>query len=370
METGVGKNEIRERRLSFTAKHILIAVCIALFIVSFSCDLLTGPHKSGGVDTTSHAWTFEIDTLGDGASQLYDVAIVSTSPPLAYAVGRMYLKDSTGQLNPNIHNLAKWDGTGWTFLQVSVKLTYMASSVVTDQDPLQSVFPISENDVWFVSRAGGVTRLRYGNWDLLDIPYGEGPGAASKTWGTSSSNMYFVSNNGRIVRYDGFWHTLTSSTSLDIRDIWGSPDGSQVLAVAGSKILKIQGSTVSTISDSGVEGSLNGTWFVPDQKYYAVGGGIYWKNRLTDPVWNTYAPGVVTSYVSESIAGNDTNDVFVVGDSFEMLHYNGRSWYNYKDVVPLSYGVLGSVAMKGNLMIAVGFTGSTQQAIAIVGKRN
>ncbi len=105
-------------------------------------------------------------------------------------------------------------------------------------------------------------------------------------------------------------------------------------------------------------------------EYRAVRTGIYYKSRLDNSVWKTYAQGLVTNYVSESVSGNDTTDVFVVGDSFEIVHYNGKDWHNYEYTIPPSYGVLGSVAMKGNLMIAVGFTGSTQQAIAIVGKRN
>jgi hypothetical protein len=71
--------------------------------------------------------------------------------------------------------------------------------------------------------------------------------------------------------------------------------------------------------------------------------------------------------MSNGIRGNNINDVFVTGSFFEIVHYNGSSWHNYKDVIPHTDGAVGGMAMKGNLMITVGLSG--QNAIAIVGKR-
>ncbi|HEY9167042.1 MAG TPA: hypothetical protein VIS48_12870 [Candidatus Kryptonia bacterium] len=327
-----------------------------------------GPHNGGGADTTSHNWTFTIDTLGDGASDLYDVAIVSTNPPVAYAVGEINVLDSVGNWENPFYNLAGWDGGNWSLQRVPYY--YQGQPYY---HPIQSVFSFGPREIWLCGN--GVIYWDGSTFAPVPVPTAVwGQYQMNKIWGTGSSNIYVVGNGGSAAMYtSGSWQKVISNITLDIRDIWGSPDGSQILAVAsndeGSKFLSIQGTTVTTVSDSGLGSSLYGVWFVPNQKYYAVGAGISWKHRLTDRVWNTYAPGVVTSYVSESVAGNDTSDVFVVGDSFEMVHYNGRSWHNYKDMIPLSYGVLGKVAIKGNLMIAVGFTGIGQKAIAVIGRR-
>jgi hypothetical protein len=58
------------------------------------------------MDTTSHNFTWQIDTLGDGSSSvLYDVAIIDDT--LAYAVGEIYKRDSVGNWDPNAYNLVK-----------------------------------------------------------------------------------------------------------------------------------------------------------------------------------------------------------------------------------------------------------------------
>ncbi|HEY9166985.1 MAG TPA: hypothetical protein VIS48_12585 [Candidatus Kryptonia bacterium] len=357
-------------------KYILAAACCGLITLCFNCDLFTGPHNGGGSDTTSHAWTFEVDTLGDGASQLYDVAIVSINPPLVYAVGSIFLKDSTGQWSSPPYCVAIWDGQSWSLRHLYYKGTdYQGNPYILPLIEIKGIWVTGSSDIWLtpgsIFRWNGKDSLTNLSFSRLSLP---DPTATINTlWGSSTTSLYGVGTGGSIVHFDGNeWQGIASGTTLDIRDIWGSPDGNQILAVAsndeGSKLLSIQRTTVTTVSDSGLGSSLYGVWFVPNQKYYAVGAGIFWKNRLTDPVWNTYAPGVVTSYVSNGIRGNDTSDVFVSGDAFEIVHYNGRSWHNYSDVIPPSYGAVGRTAVKGNLMITVGL--ADQKAIAIVGKRN
>ena len=58
----------------------------------YSSDLLTITT----MDTTSHNFTWQIDTLGDGSSVLQDIALVSDS--VFYGAGEFYLQDSTGQI--------------------------------------------------------------------------------------------------------------------------------------------------------------------------------------------------------------------------------------------------------------------------------
>jgi hypothetical protein len=77
--------------------------CLAL--QSINCSKPTPPDDNES-DTTSHNFSWEITQLGDGGgSSLYDVAIINDK--LAYAVGEIRLKDSTGQWDPAIYNLVK-----------------------------------------------------------------------------------------------------------------------------------------------------------------------------------------------------------------------------------------------------------------------
>ncbi len=98
-----------------------------------------------------------------------------------------------------------------------------------------------------------------------------------------------------------------------------------------------------------------------------MGAGIHYKGLLQEPVWNFYQSGVVTRYSSGGVCGNSANDVFVVGSFFEVVHFNGLTWHNYRNEIPYSSGALGRVAVKGNLVIAVGLMG--QQAAVLVGRR-
>lgn len=106
-------------------------------------------------------------------------------------------------------------------------------------------------------------------------------------------------------------------------------------------------------------------WFVPNRHYYVVGSGIYEKERLSDSAWKN-GPRDITTYYTGSVRGNHQNDVFIVGSFGEVLHYNGVHWQSYKSETALRNGTFGSVAVKGNLVIASGFDGA--QAVILVGK--
>jgi hypothetical protein len=198
----------------------------------------------------------------------------------------------------------------------------------------------------------------------------------NKLCGVNPGSVYAVGNGGGIAHYSSnLWQRVESGTTLPIRDIWGATDPLtseiQILAVASDdaekRLLQIQGTTVSVLQDTGLSSSLYGIWFVPNKKYYVVGAGIHQKNLLSDAVWSRYASGEVTSYASGGIRGNGINDVFVAGSFFEVVHFNGASWYNYRTEIPFTNGALGGIAMKGNLVVAVGLVG--QQAVAIIGRR-
>ena len=74
------------------------------------------------LDTTSSNFTWQTFTLGGAASSaLFDVAIINDT--LAYAVGEIYINDSTGQVDPQPYNLAIWNGNSWRIQKVPVLLS-------------------------------------------------------------------------------------------------------------------------------------------------------------------------------------------------------------------------------------------------------
>jgi len=58
-------------------------------------------------------------------------------------------------------------------------------------------------------------------------------------------------------------------------------------------------------------------------------------------------------------------NVFVAGSFFELVHFNGGHWHNYRAVIPPSSGAVGPVAVSENQVVTVGLRG--HQAIVIRG---
>lgn len=338
-----------------------------------------GPHCIE-TDTTSHNIVWEPPVLlGDGAgSSLNDVVILSDDPPLVYAVGEVYLRDSTGQIDPIPYAFWSWRGERWT----PTRLWYASNGTLLPIRQIRALRVLNASDFWF--SAGSIFHWN-GNTDVAELKFSRlslpDPDATiEKLWVSSNSSIYGVGNRGTIVLFDGSsWQQLPSSTSLPIRDIWGAVDPGtgeeEVLAVAsgsfstdGKKLLRIEGTTVTPVSDEGLSWDIRGVWFAPRCRYFVVGSGVHVKRTLASTPWSVFPPGVVTTYGSEGVRGSASNDVFVVGSFMEVVHFNGSTWHNYNDVIPFAEGALGGVAVKGNLVITVGWLG--EQAAVLIGRRS
>jgi hypothetical protein len=355
-----------------------VPILCSLFLLSvfiISCHKLAPPQPPDNfVDTTSHNISWSIYQFGDALSNaLFDVGIVNDT--LAYAVGSITLNDSTGHLTFPGYGIVRWNGKTWKLLQLSWVDNEGNKSYF---DNIEGILILSPNDIWLAAGSvfhwDGVSPQAQLMWLRNAVP--DPDAFIIRLWGNSPSSIYAVGNAGTIIHYDGkTWQAIKSGTTMQIRDIWGAVDPSngttQILAVASAdsakKLIRIQGTSASFIPDSGLSTALSSVWFVPNQKYYVVGAGIGQKDRLDNSPWSVYPSGVVTSYMSSRVRGRAINDVFVVGSFRELVHFNGESWHNYRDQVPITNGALGQIAMTEHLVIAVGDDG--QPAIAVVGRR-
>ena len=128
------------------AKAIIFA-CFLVLIFLYGCQKTNPPTKPPFVtpDTTSHDFTWQIDILGDGnASRLNDVCIIDEND--VWAVGKIYLKDSTGEFIYPPYNAVHWNGTQWELKKITV--IYKGNAVVA---PLYGVFAFSATDIWTTS---------------------------------------------------------------------------------------------------------------------------------------------------------------------------------------------------------------------------
>ena len=350
---------------------------IITFLLSFqTCKSPTAPKVDLLPDTTSHNWNFESFQFGGAASSDFqDIAIINDS--LAIAVGSIYLYDSTGTVDPYPYCLAIWNGQTWQLKRLYDRSNHLIPG-------LRSIKAFSQSDIWLAD--GGVYRWDGKSkqisifYDRIDLIGGEENfQSVNKLWGISSTDLYGVGYKGMITHFDGnSWQKIPSGINFQFSDIYGDVDlntgKQQILAVAFQDnpperaILTIQGNTSTLISPYPIEqiNEFFSLWFIPNQHYYVVGDGIYEKTLLSDSLWKDNLFNI-TRKATTKIKGNGLNDIFVVGSFGECLHWNGESWKSYIDQTGLSNGSFTSVAIKGNLVIAVG--GNNNQGVITIGRR-
>jgi hypothetical protein len=345
------------------------ALCAMLYALGSSSCRTTQPTEPQDttkthVDTTSHNFTWTLDTLG-ASGWIRDVYIASDTD--IWVVGLISLLDSTGHLS-DAYNGARWNGRKWEFLRIEFPLCSLDGHIIGSDSPEGvAVFGFGSKDVWLTPNVGG----SHVHWDGTHFVQGcvDGKvvgGGMTRLWGTSSTDMYAVGDAACLVHFDGTtWTDIAHGISTyDILDVWGGKNDStgetEVLAVAGKplasldrQIFKLSPLGSVRVADTAIKEPLNAVWFVAGKQYYVAGGGIFWKPRLDAAPWKACSPPA-SSYYSEGLRGNDTSDIVAVGANGDLVHYNGRSWRSFISQVGIGDGYYARVAMRGNTIVAVG----------------
>jgi len=327
------------------------------------------------MDTTSHDITFQSWTFGTiGSSVLYDVAIINENN--IWAVGEINIAD-TSINGYTTYNAVHWDGSNWELKRIY----YYGSCSAVEYPPLKAIWAFSENNI--VITNGGSIGWFDGNTINLDCNVNPLlTGAINKIWGSSSSDLYVVGNNGNIVHYNGtLWTQIESGTELNINDIWGDYNEKtsewEILAVASNygtglekQILLLKDNVVINIPTGSQMWPLLTTWFVPNRQYYVAGAGIYQKRLLMEGLWKNNATDI-TTFATTSIRGNNVNDVIGVGAFGDFIHFNGVNWKNDYQEPLLSNGSYTEVIVKGDLVVAVGGNqiSINSEAVILMGRR-
>jgi hypothetical protein len=320
------------------------------------------------MDTTSHNFTWQTWTFGGqiGSSALYDVTIINEND--IWAVGEIYIVDTTS-LGYTLYNAVHWNGNQW-----ELKRILYNESIWT----ISTIFSFNRDDIWFSAF------VHYNGKDFVDLPI---PGVLTgwginRIWGTSDNNLYVVGNNGNIAHFDGqSWTKIESGTDLDINDIYGAYNDNtnewEILAVASDypesinkEILQLKNNNCIEISANPISWPLFSVWFIPGRMYYVAGSGIYQKHLLENNEWRNDVLDI-TTYTTTSINGNGINDVVAVGAFGDLVHFNGINWKNDYVEPLLSNGSYTRVAMKGDLLVAVGgnHISINSEAVILMGRR-
>ena len=262
------------------------------------------------MDTTSHDFTWQTFTFGGqgGSSALYDVAIIDKNN--IWAVGEIYTADDK-------YNAVHWDGSEWELLTINYGGHFWS---------IKNVFVFNKYEIWFSAF------VKFDGVGFTQLPISEeltGWGII-KTWGLSSSDFYVVGNNGNIAHYNGnSWERIISGTSTHINDAFGIVNNqsqsvlycpvSSFFVPGEKKVLKIVDKVVETVPWN-ENARLYSAWAKSENILYVCGEGVF-ENKFGQ--WNEINLQPVGT---NSIRGNDVNDIFVVGDYGSIFHFNGSSW--------------------------------------------
>jgi len=331
------------------------------------------------MDTTSHNFTWEMDTLGEGGSYLNDVWIVDEND--IWVVGALSIDDSTLDYRGDInYNIAHWNGEEWIYQLVF-------HSGVT----LSSIYYFNENDIWVSSGIpyhwNGEVWTMYHLWNM-DV-LGPDDGNVTQLWGTSSSNMYFAGGKGSIVHYDGNeFVKMESGTDAVLRDICGknadniwvsgfslvtSSEPSIILSYSkNSWEILHQSFGYNPVLDDSLSSYMYSNWSYGDTLYISCAGGL-WKEHIIDGGWcfvSLDSVGMETNI--SKVRGTGYNDVFWLSAWGELVHYNGKDWKMVLDLskiyteFPISSRGL---SVKENMVVFVGNINLLEHALIVRGYR-
>ncbi len=316
------------------------------------------------MDTTSHDFTWQtFEFGGQGGSSFYDVAIIEENDPSGgdsqtgiWAVGEIYTADDK-------YNAAHWDGEKWELKKILFH-TFCDHGTLIPY-PARAVFFI--DNTLLISSGSEITFIKNGT----QIKNQCTPVSINKIWGTSSTDLYVVGDNGLIAHYDGRnWQRIESETDIKLLDIWGSKDGKTVWACGWEDfkptvLYKINNLSMVKIYENqtylfqyrpnAISGGIFGIWTYNSRHVYVLtwfdlyrctpdnipNGKALWQGKDMN-IWAHY-----------SVRGTGSNHIVTVGTNASIWHYNGVSWKWY-DQIANSNDDLYQVSVTEDLIVAVG----------------
>jgi protocatechuate 3,4-dioxygenase beta subunit len=232
-------------------------------------------------------------------------------------------------------NVVHWGGTGWE------DRSPKNNGVPTATQFLYGVWG-SGGHVWTVDYLGTILhRDDAGNWSATS----SGPNMLMGVWGSSATDLWAVGLYGTLVRGNGTdW---TSNWAVTLKGLWASgPSDAWAVGNAGTILhwdgtvwSKVQSGTNPPVLPKDLD--LLAIWGSSATDVWAVGGGVIPGTPNNAPTavilhWDgtgswedrSYTSGnalVARAYI-RAVAGSSQNDVWAIGDSGFIMHYNGQGW--------------------------------------------
>jgi hypothetical protein len=298
---------------------------------------------------TSHNYTWQEFNIGDWQSTLYDVW--GTDENDVWAVGIVYIDN---KFYGGLH----YNGTDW-----NPDSTFGG----------YAIYGFASNDIWVVG--GGIFHFNGSFWDGIEerYPILNDNAPYTSLWGTSSNDMYFCNQWGKIIHWNGTKAEIIYDTGgYYITDIYGTgPDNIWVCGARSSSnwenlLLHFDG--YSWIKDNTLPVQIfqaGGILSFNPRENFIAGNGIF--QGYTDN-W-THIPANINQSVS-CIRGDKSNNIFASGAFSFIIHFNGVDWHIYTELSTPSGGALYGIIPLGNKVFAVGYNENGSAAKIIIGTKN
>ncbi len=327
---------------------ILFPIALIITLLWYTCsDEPTKPPPNNGIDSTTHNWRFEIDTLGGYNSGAHDVVAFSEND--TWISGNFYV-----YTNPNdpgertLYNVAHFDGKTWKLMQVG--------SPVFDGILLYAL-----NPQFMVLSAYGFHFYNGYSWRMITVKdYSIFQGEYGM-WASKPTEVHMVGNKGSWIIWDGDvdggnFRRIPTPTNIDLKDIYGDGDVIYACGITPnfdrSIVLKYENGKVTTIDSANPQKlfQIFSLWYSAKENVLAYAGA---RQKIFHKVWKEAdSLGNVIPYC-EIVRGSAPNNVWWGGSFLTLLHYNGSTWKLFK--LPSQTGILTNISVHDNFLIATGF---------------
>ncbi len=301
------------------------------------------------MDTTSHDFSWETFTFGEHSSSvLNDVAIIDENN--IWAVGEIYINDSTGSVDPSKYNLAIWDGTRWNIRRVYFTNSHGQSFLAA----INSINGFSNTNILL----GMDQIILWHENDFMEIELSTSVFNSwiNSIWGKNTNDFYIAGNNGNLAHYNGTtWTKIDGGTENNIVSVWGVENqftGNEEIyyTVPEEEALYRMVNGQYTNNTGWDENRIiRQVWSDKGYSFYAASVGVYTNNL--NKGWTRIE--AVDEGLFMEIEGNANNDVFIAGLGGRVIHFNGSTWYEYDKFRNSSLFLL-SLDYKDNLIVMTG----------------
>jgi hypothetical protein len=276
------------------------------------------------------------------------------------------------------YNALHWDGQIWNYVSIN-------PSPWQYRGAYDAIYAINDSVVW--AGVNAIAQLQNGEWiartDSPDLSW------MMDIWGNSLSNTFFTYYDGGLVHYNGTnFEIMSSGTTTHLQDIDGNDERVFITGfsnTAGMEELALEYSngtwkrvfTSQTVDGNLSSGDLGRPYSVKvldDVAVFSTAAAAtvkyYYHVGIMDIMPEKATP--LRNYIAvERIDGNTINDLALITNGGQIVHYNGRDYLTVFD-----YDISGNPGdphiwggdFRGNVVCAVGEV--LGQALVIIGRRN